>query len=1289
MSQSEGCELKVPIPAVAIAALILSLVAIFPAFGAARGGGVGFIDPSAIHEDNDGSLTVATPDAQAWGRQGGQIGLYLDDEDSSVPVRRVLIPELDGEWAGTRTFDAANTPPITLYPDGKASVTAHSAEIKVKAGSLKAGDYVMVGDHAVRRVVSVATPTALPVSISDLSADGAVSEWYVWVPTDATDVAAALESTVAALPKLVFTEFDDGETVNIDLSPTPTIPAEFLHLEYGAEDATVAFSDINTDIPADSATNKATLRAGVDENITITIADIQDDTDYTVTINAEGFIGNTQASRDYTLTLHMLHRKDTVTLDKPFAVSSVDDATTANTDESLLDVYKITIGDDVLEHDDIDWANNYHLYAKAIRLTGDNSQIVGVSRRYRADYVVAPSNISTTSGGVARIPSPTTGANEGDALHRLTGNQGSGRVRNDDAMIVQVDDELDSNNDLTGGYVVSNLYSAEDIQDIDEEDVIFLGADPTDTEFMHYLAAWFVGPNDVAVTVRSQAHRTPTSLAMPETYGGSGKFALKIKAVASGTPDTSKTIPEIPVKTRDVLTLSAGDLTATLPIETFPPSFTDLSPARDSRTMDSRPEISAQVRDGDSGLAEKDVHILFMIEQASGTTYKTLTPDRDGDVDEMEGGFSVRGRLRGADAPSTDATISWWIKATDKIGNVGYSDRVVRKDDKDDACAAKTDADGNDLTGKALIEALAADDACDSYVVHVDNTDPKLERAETGRHWDPSLLTGDSDDKTEYRVGKAEKNSVLAVFSESLDAKSVSASDFEVNGATPVDAVVYNVKVRQDDDGKDNYDGDSKLHDGSTLDAGLERGYVFLALASDMKPSATPKVALVDAVLDLAGNELDSAAVNAATDRIAPTLTVSIVEGSRPATRDKVNLKITSDENVGTPTATFYEITSKTVDGETTQTVGAGVKGTVKYVSATEYAAVVSASGANDGLYTIRVEATDSAGGNKGTAGDIDDVDVDDDTKAILFEKDGNIGDLDVNPDKDGAQDKFETDDRNAYVFIDFSAEANEYDRQKDGDGKRVGDDLDTHHGVAIVSATLNGADISDALLANADGNIFLYKAPDGLAVGDHALEVVAEDAAGNRHPSARKATIAIAERKPFSLKLNPGWNLVSIPGEPEDSDINVVIPAERTDIASVLTYDPTVSSKWLSARRGADGAFTGTLKDISSSRAYWVETDSFMALPVNIPKQSPGSPGVLPTIEIAAGWNLVPILDMDGDFLLDDDDKLPVETYFAGLEGLRAYTFNAIVNRWERAMEVQIGKGYWVYADSAGVIVP
>ena len=295
--------------------------------------------------------------------------------------------------------------------------------------------------------------------------------------------------------------------------------------------------------------------------------------------------------------------------------------------------------------------------------------------------------------------------------------------------------------------------------------------------------------------------------------------------------------------------------------------------------------------------------------------------------------------------------------------------------------------------------------------------------------------------------------------------------------------------------------------------------------------------------MDIAQNELDDAKDDDALDRIAPTLKVSIDEGKRPVTDDKVNIRILSDESVGTPDVFFYGITSTTVDGKTTQTIGSPNDGAVSFVSSTEFTATASAT--NDGLYTIYVEATDASGGNSGAAGDkgdSGDVDVDGETTAILFEHDDNIPDLDVDPSKDGPQDTFSTDDPNVFIRIDFLAEANEYDAQTNGD------DLDTHHGVTIVSATLDGADISgDAnLLANVDGNVFLYKPATALAIGDHALEVIAQDAAGNKHPVAEKATITITERKPYTLKLNPGWNLVSIPGEPEDSDINAVIPAER-----------------------------------------------------------------------------------------------------------------------------------------------
>ena len=359
------------------------------------------------------------------------------------------------------------------------------------------------------------------------------------------------------------------------------------------------------------------------------------------------------------------------------------------------------------------------------------------------------------------------------------------------------------------------------------------------------------------------------------------------------------------------------------------------------------------------------------------------------------------------------------------------------------------------------------------------------------------------------------------------------------------------------------------------------------------------------------------------------------------------------------------------------------------FKSATEYTATIKP--AEDGLYTVYVSAQDSSGGNVGTKGDKSaPVDVDGETSAILIERDKNISAPDVDPDKDGVQDKFSIDDPDAFIRIDFSGEGNEYDASKDDDGNRVGDDLDTHGKVTIESAMLGDMDITDSLRANDASNVFLYHAS-GLDLGEHKLSVTAMDEAGNKNASAFTATITITERAPYTLKLNPGWNLVSIPGEPMDSDINAVIPADHP-ATTVLTFDPSVPGGWLTALRGADGSFSGTLTDISAGRAYWISTPSFDPLKVDIPKQAAGVAQVLPSISVAEGWNLIPILDVDGDFELaaaTADDN-----YFSGLSDgsvTGIYTFNTITNSWMSVapMDVEIGKGYWVYATKAGVIVP
>ena len=57
-------------------------------------------------------------------------------------------------------------------------------------------------------------------------------------------------------------------------------------------------------------------------------------------------------------------------------------------------------------------------------------------------------------------------------------------------------------------------------------------------------------------------------------------------------------------------------------------------------------------------------------------------------------------------------------------------------------------------------------------------------------------------------------------------------------------------------------------------------------------------------------------------------------------------------------------------------------------------------------------------------------------------------------------------------------------------------------------------------------------------------------------------------ERDAFEKRLSPGWNLVSIPGEPADSDISVVFGSD-VEVRTIYTYDPVIPGGWMVAVRG------------------------------------------------------------------------------------------------------------------------
>jgi hypothetical protein len=339
-------------------------------------------------------------------------------------------------------------------------------------------------------------------------------------------------------------------------------------------------------------------------------------------------------------------------------------------------------------------------------------------------------------------------------------------------------------------------------------------------------------------------------------------------------------------------------------------------------------------------------------------------------------------------------------------------------------------------------------------VTPIEFTKPDLIGAVTGSWWDTSKTT---TDKTESTVTKAKNTSIRLDFAENLDGTSIQATDFTVAGITPLTAAWYSGN----------------------------RDSVFLTVPA-LAPNARPKVELVAEVRDLAGNRQTTDSNSAATDGIAPSLIVMLMGtgSSRPVTTGKITIHVFADENVGLPTVTI----STVGDAAATDTALTRVATpTVVLVSARTYKAIFT--GAIPGLYNVYVTAKDVTASNPGAAGvNTGAIDFTSMSKALLFEIDTEVAAPAIGPAN--------TDDPNTFITVDFAAGgADEGDEYTGTGASAASTNYDTHDTVTIVSATLDGIDITP--LATTDNKSFLHKAS-GLTVGDHTVKVKAKDAAGN-----------------------------------------------------------------------------------------------------------------------------------------------------------------------------------------------
>ena len=514
---------------------------------------------------------------------------------------------------------------------------------------------------------------------------------------------------------------------------------------------------------------------------------------------------------------------------------------------------------------------------------------------------------------------------------------------------------------------------------------------------------------------------------------------------------------------------------------------------------------------------------------------------------------------------------------------------------------------------------------------------------------------------------KADARWVHLKFNEELDGTTLATTDFKVAGVVPAEVKWV---------------------------AGATKGMsVFLKVAAQAS-NAKPKVEVVSAVGDRAGNTVQGGlTVAAAADGIAPTVTVTISDTDK-LDKTKMTIDVQSDEAL---------LTAPTV---TVNAVGAGAQLTVPSLVGTNlfrsvYTASATANTGAPNSFNVQVSSTDTTN-NTRTSG----VAAHDDTGAILFEIDNVLPAPTLSFPGGNVPASVYT--QNPFITIDWTSEGTEYGVSGTASGvtptKNDGTetvDTDTHNAVTMTTITLDAVDVSSSLKTVSAGKFLL--SAQNLTLAEHTLKMTGTDDAGNTLAVEQKFTVK--ERPAFSLTLNPGWNLISFPGEPKTPAINDAIPLTHK-ASIVLTYDPSEAGGWLTATRPSAGvAFAGTLTTIKSSRAYWIYTDSFDALKISLQTLGAGTAARLPTVSLVAGWNLIPVLDVTGTLVFDGTKGKGAD--YIGTAPRRAYEWDLFNDRWANVPatpadgnadsdtldvgegEYRVGRGYWAYMAAATVLGP
>jgi hypothetical protein len=437
---------------------------------------------------------------------------------------------------------------------------------------------------------------------------------------------------------------------------------------------------------------------------------------------------------------------------------------------------------------------------------------------------------------------------------------------------------------------------------------------------------------------------------------------------------------------------------------------------------------------------------------------------------------------------------------------------------------------------------------------------------------------------------------------------------------------------------------------------------VYLDLDTTIPSDNKPTVKIQGTIQDLAGNSTDAGS-SVANDKLAPVITVTQSGGSAASdpgglTNDKMTVSVASDEDLQGPPA--ITVTDLTPNPDVTVT---GFNGALAVAQGGRtWSLVVTKSSSASGDRAVKVVATDSAG-NSATVGK-------DTTKTYV---------LDLAVATATSSPATSTTQSTPFLTTDFSSDQS---------------------ALTVTEATLDDVDVTASVIASADSKKFFFQPTTALTNASHTYVVKVADAAGNTATVTN--TFTKSDRTQFVLELFAGWNAISLPSNPLDTDVNSVL--SNSGVKQVVGYDATTPSQpWRIASKVGSGAYTSQttpgLSTVSAGHGYWVETSDFEDQKISL--EGPTGPGDarpgLTTIATGNGWNLVGVVDQSRTQTQALNKGLPLtrpnaggahipvtsDTYFNTVNNGRAYTFDTVASEFRElvgANTVTIGSGIWVF---------